>query len=545
MAINFPDSPELNDFYTFGFNTWQWDGVAWQLVISEVVGPTGPTGPQGSASNVTGPTGPTGNFSTATSTPPANPDLGDAWFNAETGQIYVYYDGYWVESASSNTGLPGPTGPTGPQGANSNVTGPTGPLGPTGPTGARGQTGPQGLTVTGPTGPTGPLGPTGSQGFEGEPGERGPTGPQGDKGDTGDIGPEGETGPAGPTGPQGVAGPTGPRGFAGPTGPQGPTGASVTGPTGPTGDTGPTGPSGGPTGPTGATGSTGSTGAQGLTGLRGLTGDTGPTGSASTIPGPTGPQGVIGPTGATGPRGFDYNNTTSSTSRTIQIGSAPFLVNDIGGYAVGNRVRVYSTANTSNFVEGNITNIAGLDITVLVDFISGSGSISSWKFTLTGERGPIGPTGATGPVSTEPSTVPGPTGPTGATGPASTVPGPLGPTGPTGPTSTVPGPPFYDLELSLINSNYQLSELDRGKLILMSQSTPMTLTVPSDTIYSFPVGTQILVTQSGIGQVTFVGGDGVTIRTEGSRTKTKAQHAVASVIKLSTNTWLLSGNLVV
>jgi hypothetical protein len=189
-------------------------------------------------------------------------------------------------------------------------------------------------------------------------------------------------------------------------------------------------------------------------------------------------------------------------------------------------------------------------VTVLVDLISGSGTVSSWKFTITGERGPIGPTGATGPSGAA-STVPGPTGPagptgaTGPTGPASTEVGPTGPTGPTGPGSTVPGPPFYDLELSLINSNYQISESDRGKLIIMSQSTPMTLSVPPDSLYSFPLGTQILITQAGVGQVTFVAEAGVTLRSEGSRIKTKSQHAVASLIKVSANTWLLSGNLVV
>jgi hypothetical protein len=79
----------------------------------------------------------------------------------------------------------------------------------------------------------------------------------------------------------------------------------------------------------------------------------------------------------------------------------------------------------------------------------------------------------------------------------------------------------------------------------MNQSTAMTFTVPSDSVYSFPIGTQILITQAGVGQVTFVAGAGVTLRTEGSRIKTKSQHAVASIIKVSTNIWLLSGNLVV
>jgi hypothetical protein len=84
---------------------------------------TGATGATGAASTVAGPTGPTGAtgstgdsifFSTTSDTPPLNPVTGQAWFNSSNGQIYVYYDSFWVESASSNIGPAGPTGPTGP-----------------------------------------------------------------------------------------------------------------------------------------------------------------------------------------------------------------------------------------------------------------------------------------------------------------------------------------------------------------------------------------------------------------------------------------------
>ncbi len=93
MAIDFPNSPALNEEFTVGVTTWYWDGARWLIKNSQ--GPIGPTGPLG----------PTG-----------------------------------------------PTGPTGPQGADSFVTGPTGPTGSTGPTGPIGLTGP-----TGATGPTGPV----------------------------------------------------------------------------------------------------------------------------------------------------------------------------------------------------------------------------------------------------------------------------------------------------------------------------------------------------------------------------------------------------
>jgi hypothetical protein len=205
-AIDFPDSPEVNDIFTAGDRSWKWNGIAWQTVTTRI-GATGPTGP----------TGPDGSF-LVSPTQPAIATEGDVWYDSSDGRMFVYYDGFWVESNNSIVGATGPQGIQGP-------IGPTGPEGgPTGPTGA-----------TGDTGPTGPIGPEG-----------GPTGPTGSTGPTGPTGPTGAVstvpGPTGATGPTGLTGPTGPQGNTGPTGPTGP--AGDTGPTGATGITGPTGPTG-------------------------------------------------------------------------------------------------------------------------------------------------------------------------------------------------------------------------------------------------------------------------------------------------------------
>jgi hypothetical protein len=138
-----PGTPNVGDIWidSDNDNVYFFTGSAFNLVSS--IAPTGPTGPTGpsvtgptgatgatgpggaaSSTGATGPTGAVGKFTTSADTPPASPATGDAWFNSSSGQIYIYYDGFWVESASSNVG---PTGPTGPSG---------GPTGPTGPTGA-------------------------------------------------------------------------------------------------------------------------------------------------------------------------------------------------------------------------------------------------------------------------------------------------------------------------------------------------------------------------------------------------------------------------
>jgi hypothetical protein len=87
-AIDFPNSPALNEPFTVGDQTWYWDGTVWR--ISSAQGPQGPTGP--------------------------------------TGPL----------------GLSGPTGATGPTGPASTVVGPTGPQGVAGPQGNTGPTGPTG-----------------------------------------------------------------------------------------------------------------------------------------------------------------------------------------------------------------------------------------------------------------------------------------------------------------------------------------------------------------------------------------------------------------
>jgi hypothetical protein len=66
-ALDFPNSPSVNDTHTVGNRVWKWNGTVWEVVRSTVPyspGPTGPTGPTGSTglTGVTGagPTGPTG-----------------------------------------------------------------------------------------------------------------------------------------------------------------------------------------------------------------------------------------------------------------------------------------------------------------------------------------------------------------------------------------------------------------------------------------------------------------------------------------------------
>ena len=200
MAIDFPNSPTLNQQFTAGGNTWIWDGTTWTLqrISTGAQGPQGETGPQGPA----GPQGPQGtsisvkaSVATVEELPSAGNSANDARIVEADGDLYVWGGSSWT-SAGQIVGPQGPQGPqgatgaTGATGADSTVAGPTGPQGPQGPAGP---TGPQGLqgadsTVAGPQGPTGPTGPQGPQGNTGATGATGSQGPQGNTGATGATG---------------------------------------------------------------------------------------------------------------------------------------------------------------------------------------------------------------------------------------------------------------------------------------------------------------------------------------------------------------------
>jgi hypothetical protein len=58
MALNFPDSPSVNDvFLSTDGRSWTWTGSTWDAVLTEA--PAGPEGPQG-PTGADGPEGPAG-----------------------------------------------------------------------------------------------------------------------------------------------------------------------------------------------------------------------------------------------------------------------------------------------------------------------------------------------------------------------------------------------------------------------------------------------------------------------------------------------------
>lgn len=152
IDLNFPASPTYNQTYTSDSgDSWVWDGVSWNSL--SVVPAQGTTGIQGASY-----------YTTISSSPPSPANIGDTWWDSNTGVRYVYYfdgDSYqWVQE-SLGVAIQGANG-SGAQG----TVGTQGTVG----VGIQGLAGAQGTIGTQGTIGAGIQGLTGTQGLTGVPG---------------------------------------------------------------------------------------------------------------------------------------------------------------------------------------------------------------------------------------------------------------------------------------------------------------------------------------------------------------------------------------
>lgn len=92
-------------------------------------------------------------------------------------------------------------------------------------------------------------------------------------------------------------------------------------------------------------------------------------------------------------------------------------------------------------------------------------------------------------------------------------------------------------------SNYTLAIGDAGALVSSNAAGAVNLTVPPNSSVAFPTGTQIDLVQFGAGQVTVVPGSGVTIYSADSKLKFRVAYSTATLVKVGTDAWLLTGDL--
>lgn len=102
-----------------------------------------------------------------------------------------------------------------------------------------------------------------------------------------------------------------------------------------------------------------------------------------------------------------------------------------------------------------------------------------------------------------------------------------------------PAVPTLDLTLNAqTNTTYIIQATDVDKLVTLSNSSPITLTIPNGV---FTTGETVNIQQIGAGQVT-IANDGTTSFT-GTGTKLRTQYSAASIVCTGTNTFTVIGDL--
>ena len=105
----------------------------------------------------------------------------------------------------------------------------------------------------------------------------------------------------------------------------------------------------------------------------------------------------------------------------------------------------------------------------------------------------------------------------------------------------IQGPAGLSSYRTIAGTTYTLSESDRSQILLFTNAAAITLTVPVGLSTLFDT----MLVQTGTGQITVTGAGGVTINAALSATKTAYRYAVATLLPIGINTFILSGEVTV
>ena len=344
---------------------------------------------------------------------------------------------------------------------------------------------------------TGPQGTQGTQGVQGSAGAAGAQGAQGSAGAQGNQGTQGASGSQGSQGVQGAAGPQGTQGTTGSVGAQGSQGTQ------------------GSTGATGAQGNQGSQGAQGATGAQGNQGAQGAQGSIGIFGGDSQPYTFSTTTTDADPGSgiLRFNNATPSSVTELYIDDTNAdsvsvtawldALDDSTNTAHKGVLRVVKKTDSSKFADFQIVSVADSTgyRTVTVTYIVGNSTFANTDnlFITFSRSGNVGAQGSTGSFATAQSIT------------------------------------------TDVSTSYQLVLGDAGKLVTLSNASPIVLTVPANATTAFSTGTRIDFVTLGAGAVTVTPETGsVNIYSPAGTLATSAQYQRGLLEKIDTNTWIVS-----
>jgi hypothetical protein len=98
------------------------------------------------------------------------------------------------------------------------------------------------------------------------------------------------------------------------------------------------------------------------------------------------------------------------------------------------------------------------------------------------------------------------------------------------------------LPIVAVSASRALLATDGGKLLVCSNGTAATLTVPLNATTAIDVETALVIYQGGAGKVTLAPEAGVTLRAADSLLSTRTQFAQITLIKIATNEWVVGGD---
>lgn len=91
-------------------------------------------------------------------------------------------------------------------------------------------------------------------------------------------------------------------------------------------------------------------------------------------------------------------------------------------------------------------------------------------------------------------------------------------------------------------TTYTIVLSDEQKLVTLSNTSPVTVTLPQDSDVAIPVGGQVHFAVINTGMVTWIAGSGATVNSTPTA-QSRAQYSMVTAVKRAANTWLLVGDL--
>jgi len=94
------------------------------------------------------------------------------------------------------------------------------------------------------------------------------------------------------------------------------------------------------------------------------------------------------------------------------------------------------------------------------------------------------------------------------------------------------------------DTTYSLVKTDAGALVSFTNSSAVTVTVPTEVSQGWTTGEGVVLLQNGTGQISVVGDSGVTVNTA-ALAKSRTQYSTLSLVYLGSDTWIIAGDTAV